>query len=91
VQRVGFADLDAARTHAKAKAEHRRSVKAVLAAERKLSAAEVAAQLPDMAPPEISGAKVLKVDFSKITPVDNAQEETDAAFGRAVKMMIRGE
>lgn len=49
---VGFADTNAAREHARGKQQYRRGQKQILEAERRMDAAEVAAQLPTM-PQEI--------------------------------------
>jgi transposase InsO family protein len=88
---VGFADIAAAREHAKAKGNFRRATKAALAAERKLAASDVAAQLPDVEAPEVPGAKVVRLDFGRMALMEApAEDANDAAFGRAVAMLEQG-
>lgn len=65
---VGFADTNAAREHAQAKKHYRKAAKQQLAAERRMEAAEVAAQLPTMLPPEIPAAGVVAPVFGLMPP-----------------------
>jgi putative transposase len=60
---VGFADVNAAREHARGKKQYKRAAKDMLAAERLMDAASVAAQLPDMTPPDAVAAGVLAPVF----------------------------
>jgi len=60
---VGFADTNAAREHALATKHHRKAARQQLEAERRMRAAEVAAQLPDMAPPDLPDAGVIAPVF----------------------------
>lgn len=63
VAAVGFADVNAAREHARGKKQYKRAAKDMLAAERLMDAAAVAAQLPDMTPPEAVAASVVAPVF----------------------------
>ncbi|MFC5525256.1 transposase domain-containing protein [Rhodanobacter ginsengisoli] len=63
VAAVGFADVNAAREHARGKKQYKRAAKDMLAAERLMDAAAVAAQLPDMMPPESIAASVVAPVF----------------------------
>lgn len=86
VEKVGFNDADAAREHARAKSDFRKAEKAKLAAERKLTPAQVAALLPDAdepaPPPEskvvrlVSGANALK----PAARLETETEEDEALF-----------
>ena len=63
VAAVGFADVNAAREHARGKKQYKRAAKDMLAAERLMDAAAVAAQLPDVTPPEAVAASVVAPVF----------------------------
>jgi transposase InsO family protein len=65
VARVGFADVEAAREHQRARRQHRRAAKDLLAAERRMDAAQVAAQLPDTPPPDLPAAPVVAPIFGR--------------------------
>lgn len=91
VHAAGFADLGAAREHAQAKAGLRKATRAQLAAERRLTAAEVGAMLPDAEEAETPGASVLRIAFGTPSPAQEQQdEEADGLFGRAVAAMAPG-
>jgi len=60
---VGFADVNAAREHARGKKQYKRAAKDMLAAERLMDAAQVAAQLPHAEPPASVGAGVIAPVF----------------------------
>jgi len=102
IQQAGFNDLDAARTHAKARADFRKANKAARDAARRMEAADVAALLPDGAPPEPEAANVIRPDFGRMpeaerlplrdgaqTAADGDGADAEAAFSRAVGMMER--
>lgn len=80
VAATGFADIAAAREHLRSRRQHQRAAKDMLAAERRMSAAEVAAQLPDITPPTLPSAAVVAPVFGlhgkPVTPapVKAAQE-----------------
>jgi transposase InsO family protein len=76
---VGFSDTNASREHARAKAQWRRAGKQQLEAERRMQAAAVAAQLPDMDAPELPAASVIEDMFTR--PVAPPQDEQLAATG----------
>ncbi len=76
---VGFADTNASREHARGKAQWRRAAKQQLEAERRMEAAAVAAQLPDVAAPELPAARVIAGVFAR--PMPQPQEERPAATG----------
>lgn len=61
---VGFADTAAAREHARAKGQFRRATKAALDAERRMTAAQVAAQLPVPVPADLPAPNVIAPVFS---------------------------
>ncbi len=73
---VGFADTQAAKEHARAKRTWRRAAKQQLEAERRMSAAEVADQLPKGETPPVPPARVIQPVF-KHTPVQDRGELTD--------------
>lgn len=60
---VGFADQAASREHSRAKSQWRRAAKQQLAAERRMAASEVAAQMPAPTPPELPQARVVQGVF----------------------------
>ena len=61
---VGFADTNAAREHARGRKQYKRAMKDMLAAERLMDAASVAAQLPDVLPPDATPAGVVAPVFN---------------------------
>lgn len=65
VASVGFADTNASREHARAKTQWRRAAKQQLAAERRMEAAAVAAQLPASGPEELPAAGVVAPMFGR--------------------------
>ena len=78
VASVGFADANAARDHARGRTQWRRAAKAMLAAERRMDAAEMAAQLPGVEPPELPPAAVIAPVFGTRakTPEPDPMERT---------------
>lgn len=80
---VGFADTSAAREHARAKKQYRRAAKQQLDAERRMDAAQVAAQLPGPAPEELPPAGVIAPMFGrrKTVAVEQAQAAPLARTG----------
>jgi hypothetical protein len=60
---VGFADTQAGREHTRAKKQYRRAMRAALEAERRMSAAEVADQLPAIAEAELPETTVIEAVF----------------------------
>lgn len=62
---VGFADTEAAREHARARKQYRRAARAQLDAERRMTAAQVAAQLPEPAPVDLPPPGVVAPLFGK--------------------------
>lgn len=63
VATVGFADTQAAREHARGRKQYKRAAKDMLAAERLMDAASVAAQLPTIEPPTLPSAGVIAPVF----------------------------
>lgn len=61
---VGFADTNAAREHSRATKLYRRSAKQMLDAERRMTAAQVAAQIPTVTPADLPAAAVIEPVFS---------------------------
>jgi putative transposase len=57
---AGFTDAAAAREHARLRAQHRKAAKQELKREKRMSALEVAENLPDMEPVEIPETKVVR-------------------------------
>jgi hypothetical protein len=96
---TGFEDVDAARSHAKAKGDWKRAQKAALAAERRLGIDQVAELVPLVAAPALPDASVVQVDFARgqraepgpaAPPSAPGQpEEDDAEFRNAVGLMER--
>ncbi|MDA8049025.1 MAG: Mu transposase C-terminal domain-containing protein [Rhodospirillales bacterium] len=68
LEAAGFADVEAARKHAAARNAWMNATRAQLAAERKMSAAEVAAMLPRIEAPEKPEAKVIRPIFAQAVP-----------------------
>ncbi|MGH8346885.1 MAG: transposase domain-containing protein [Pseudomonas sp.] len=62
---VGFADTGAAREHARAKKQYRTANRQQLAAERRMDASKVAAQLPSPMPEELPPAGVIAPMFGR--------------------------
>lgn len=69
---VGFADSEAAREHAQAKRHYRKAAKQMLSAERRMDAAQVAAQLPAAVPPDLPPASVVEPLFAAPAPMRDA-------------------
>lgn len=65
VAAVGFADVNAAREHSRSRRQYRRAAKDMLEAERRMTAAEVAAQLPTTSVPELPAPPVIAPIFGK--------------------------
>ena len=72
---VGFADKAAASEAARAKTQIRRANKQKLAAERRLSAAQVAAQLPDVQNAELPAPGVIEAVFGRPQLTVDAQAQ----------------
>jgi transposase InsO family protein len=92
VMAVGFADTQAARQHARAKKAHRRAAKDQLAAERRMSVAAMAAQLPSTPPEYLPAAQVVEMLPQQRKPkraelADGGLTETERQFGA---LMQRG-
>lgn len=77
VASVGFADTNAAREHALAKRQHRKALKQQLEAERRMDAAQVAAQLPTETLPDLPPAGVIAPVFGAARP--RAQQPVEIA------------
>lgn len=78
---VGFADTQAAREHSRGRSQYKRAARDMLAAERLMDAASVAAQLPDMTPPQMTGAGVISPVFALHGKKPEPQPERMAATG----------
>ncbi|MHB1273652.1 MAG: transposase domain-containing protein [Rhodanobacter sp.] len=78
---VGFADTQAAREHARGRQQYKRAAKDMLAAERLMDAASVAAQLPDATPPEHITAAVMAPVFGLHGKKPEPQAPRHAATG----------
>jgi putative transposase len=78
---VGFADVNAAREHARGKKQYKRAAKDMLAAERLMDAASVAAQLPHVEPPTAIAAGVIAPVFGLHGKKPEPREERAAATG----------
>ena len=81
VAAVGFADTQAAREHARGKAQFRRARKDMLAAERLMDAASVAAQMPTPPPESLPDAAAIAPvfrDHGKPLPQPSAMPDADA-------------
>lgn len=95
IDAVGFADTQAAKEHARAKKQHRRAARHQLDAERRMDAAQVAAQLPTQAPPKLPAAGVIAPLFGKPRAVPQASatdaqaDEPDARESRFQDLMAR--
>ena len=63
VAAVGFADTQAAREHARGRTQYKRAARDMLAAERLMDAASVAAQLPNVEAPTLPSAGVIAPVF----------------------------
>lgn len=89
---AGFEDIEAARTHARAKSDWKRARKAELAAERTLDIEDVAALTPPAEAPEIPGPSVVRVDFGRQTRAEAAAKpasDDDMDWLAAVGQMER--
>ncbi len=78
---VGFADVNAAREHARGRKQYKRAAKDMLAAERLMDAAAVAAQLPPMQPPSLPDAAVIAPVFGLHAKKPEPQPARVAATG----------
>ncbi|MGA7438614.1 MAG: transposase domain-containing protein [Luteibacter sp.] len=81
VANVGFADVNAAREHARGRKQYKRAAKDMLAAERLMDAAQVAAQIPSMEPPRSPDAAVIAPVFGLHGKKPVASLEQPAATG----------
>ncbi|HEY0155487.1 MAG TPA: transposase domain-containing protein [Longimicrobium sp.] len=86
---AGFADAEAAQRHNRARSQHTRQKKKLAQASRHLEAAQVAALVPQLAPPPMPqlAGDVVRVDFAQpstldriatILPADPSPEEAQA-------------
>jgi len=98
VAAVGFADVNAAREHARGKKQYKRAARDMLAAERLMDAAAVAAQLPDMTPPDAVAAGVISPVFGlhggkkpEVQPERRAATGTDGPSKLDVLMFQRAQ
>jgi putative transposase len=83
---VGFADTNAAREHARAKKTWVRAAKTQLEAERRMTAAEVAAQLPSMPPAQLPPAAVIAPVFgNKIKKPEVVDDGRESALARMLE------
>lgn len=71
---VGFADTQAAKEHSRARKQHRRAARQQLDAERRMDAAQVAAQLPTPMPEPLPAAGVIAPIFGKARTAGPAAE-----------------
>lgn len=78
---VGFADVNAAREHARGRKQYKRAAKDMLAAERLMDAAQVSAQLPHVEPPAGIAAAVIAPVFGLHAKKPEPQPERAAATG----------
>jgi len=88
---VGFADTVSAKEHARAKKQFRRATQQQLVAERRMSAAKLASQLPAPVPEHLPPAGVVAPMFGKRAPKPQAApqeqlqrtgtDDREAAFG----------
>ncbi|MEI7036477.1 transposase domain-containing protein [Fulvimonas yonginensis] len=78
---VGFADVNAAREHARGRKQYKRAAKDMLAAERLMDAAQVAAQLPDATPPSLPQSTVVAPVFVRHGQKPEPKPERAAATG----------
>jgi hypothetical protein len=78
---VGFADVNAAREHARGRKQHRRAAKDMLAAERLMDAAQVAAQLPATPTPDLPPAGVVAPVFGRHAAKPKPAAQPVAATG----------
>lgn len=81
VAAVGFADVNASREHARGRAQYKRAARDMLAAERLMDAAAVAAQLPGVEPPTSSPAAVIAPVFGLHAAKPAPSPPTSAATG----------
>ncbi len=85
VAAVGYTDKAAASAHAKAQKQHKKATKEELAAQRTLSAAEVAAGLPQGNPPQKApAAKVIQGFFKQRQPKEAISEAQKARFNQGL-------
>ena len=92
----GFADLEAARTHARARRSWMRAYRDMAAAEITLTAAEAAALVPDIEPAEPPEARVVRPIFGNtataLAQADPAEDfDFDAAFAAGLKLIKGGQ
>lgn len=78
---VGFADVNAAREHARGRKQYKRAAKDMLAAERLMDAAQVAAQLPQATAPNLPDAAVVAPVFGLHGKKPEAQPARALATG----------
>jgi putative transposase len=91
VEKVGFADQDAAQQHARDRNSFRKATKAALAAERKLSIADVAALLPaaeaPTPPPETRVVRLVHRGGPQPKPSEEEEEAPQDAVFDGMRLM----
>jgi putative transposase len=89
IEAVGFADQDAAQTHARARNTHVKATKMLLKAEREMTPAQVAALLPTKEepaapPPETRVVRLVTRGATALQPVSEEDDEIDPRQERVV-------
>lgn len=95
---VGFADTVSAKEHARARKAHRRAAQTQLEAERRMSAAKLATQLPAPVPEHLPPAGVVAPMFGKRAPKPQpapqeqlqrtGTDDREAAFGDLMERLM---
>ncbi len=87
---IGYTDQAAARAHAKAQKQHKKATKEELAAQRTLSAAEVAAGLSTGAPPaEEHTSKIITGVFAQRKSDEEVSQEERENFNRGLENALK--
>jgi hypothetical protein len=94
VEAVGFDDVEAAKTHARARNAWMRAQKIALEAEKKMSLAQVAALLPETAAPVAPATKVVRPVFGNTAlkpreTTENEQTEAEILLMRGLNNRLR--
>ncbi|KPN64283.1 Mu transposase, C-terminal [Aliiroseovarius crassostreae] len=84
IEAVGFNDAAAAREHARKKRQFMKAQRELLELGRLLTAAQVAAQIPDPDPIQIELPKVVGLNTSMPAPGELSNQDVGEAFGRGV-------
>lgn len=87
---AGFADLDAARTHTKARRQWLRGWREMAAAEITINAADVAALVPAIEPDPAPEPSVLRPFFGSAMPKEAAQQDEEFDFDQAFSKGLKG-